>query len=506
MSTAAASPADVCLLLEGSYPYVVGGVSNWADELMRSHPHLTYHLVALLPDRNVPRLRYDLPPNAVGLDHVFLQDVGKGPARFAGLEALLTRIEPALGRLQAAGGLADLAAVIDALAPHRGRLGRRTLLDSPEAWQLIVRMYESTVRGTSFLDYFWTWRAQIGGLFAALLCDLPPAKVYHTTSTGYAGLLAARAALETGRPAIVTEHGIYTDERRIEIAMAQWLGRQQRYGFGVESEGRSLKDLWVDTFVSYSHACYEACDAIVTLYQGNQELQRRDGADPAKMLVIPNGVDYAGLSRIARDPTPRRPTVAFIGRVVPIKDVKTFIYSIAHLRTMVPDIRALVLGPEDEDPEYAAECRKLVAQADLAKVVSFAGQVRLEDYLDRIDVVVLTSISEAQPLVILEAGAAGVPTVATDVGACREMIQGAADEVPAFGPGGAITALADPVATAMAVADLLLRPSHREACAKAIKARVAATYNRDTLNEVYRALYDELRQRPDRAARLAEVA
>ena len=56
--------------------------------------------------------------------------------------------------------------------------------------------------------------------------------------------------------------------------------------------------------------------------------------------------------------------------------------------------------------------------------MTFTGRVNLLEYLGKIDVVVLTSLSEAQPLVILEAGAAGVPVVATDVGACGEMILG----------------------------------------------------------------------------------
>ena len=47
-----------------------------------------------------------------------------------------------------------------------------------------------------------------------------------------------------------------------------------------------------------------------------------------------------------------------------------------------------------------------------------------------------------------------MPTVATDVGACREMIEGRRDEVPALGPGGAITGLADPQATGKALAKL----------------------------------------------------
>src|SRR3546814_18617729 len=87
-----------------------------------------------------------------------------------------------------------------------------------------------------------------------------------------------------------------------------------------------------------------------------------------------------------------------------------------------------ILGPFDEDPGYCQECRDLVAMLGLGETVKFMGQVKLDDWLGRIDAIVLTSISEAQPLVILEAGAAGVPTVATDVGACREMILGPPDE------------------------------------------------------------------------------
>ena len=48
---AAFPSADVCLLLEGTYPYVSGGVSTWVDDLIRAQPHLTFHCVALLADR-----------------------------------------------------------------------------------------------------------------------------------------------------------------------------------------------------------------------------------------------------------------------------------------------------------------------------------------------------------------------------------------------------------------------------------------------------------------------
>ena len=68
---------------------------------------------------------------------------------------------------------------------------------------------------------------------------------------------------------------------------------------------------------------------------------------------------------------------------------------------------------------------------------------------------VLTSISEALPLVILEAYASGLPCIATDVGACRELIEGQNDDDRRIGSGGAVVPIADPDATATAAINLL---------------------------------------------------
>ena len=50
------------------------------------------------------------------------------------------------------------------------------------------------------------------------------------------------------------------------------------------------------------------------------------------MRIIPNGIDYALYSALPRDSSERRPTVALIGRVVPIKDIKTYIRAADVLR------------------------------------------------------------------------------------------------------------------------------------------------------------------------------
>ena len=66
----------------------------------------------------------------------------------------------------------------------------------------------------------------------------------------------------------------------------------------------------------------------------------------------------------------------------------------------------------------------------------------------------LTSFSEGQPLVILEAYACGLPVIATDVGACREMIEGRTEEDRGIGPSGIVTRVATPQETAAALVRL----------------------------------------------------
>jgi glycosyltransferase involved in cell wall biosynthesis len=484
-----ASPVDVCLILEGTYPYITGGVSKWTNDLLHAQSDLSFHLVCLMPKNADLTRRYKVPGNVTGITNIEVGILPRGASRIRGSQRLLASLEDPLQKLQFKGGLPELSEIMELLRPLHAQLGQAVLLDSPEAWDLLLRMYRSACSECAFLDYFWTWRGILGGLYSILLAPMPKARMYHALCTGYAGLFAARARLETGRPALLTEHGIYTNERRIEIAMAEWLHTAPISGLRLEKQARDLKDLWVDTFTAYSRACYEASSRIVTLFGGNQQLQVADGADPAKLGIIPNGVDYEQLSKAASKRTEHPPTVALIGRVVPIKDVKTYIRSIAILREIVPDVRALLLGPQNEDPDYFAECQALVLYLGIQECFTFTGRVSLSDYLGEIDVMVLTSISEAQPLVILEAGSAGIPSVATDVGACREMICGDQRETEPLGAGGEVVPLSNPTATAQAIAGLLKNRFQWESASRAIRERVRLYYNKPALDSAYRDLY-----------------
>lgn len=485
--------ADVCLILEGTYPYVSGGVSSWTHELIKAQKHLTFHIIALLPPNFDTKLRYEVPDNVLSINKIFLQKLPKGKANLSiGNDEFFKQIEMPILTMQTHPDLRHLKKLVNIFKQYSESLGYKILLDSQNAWKMIVRMYNSTMGDTPFLDFFWSWRGLMGGLFSVLLAKIPPARVYHSLCTGYAGLLLARAHLEIGRPCLVTEHGIYTNERRIEISSADWLDDQKEFSLDIKKNiyERELRDFWIDSFYGYSKLCYEACDKIITLYKGNQQFQLIDGANPEKLMIIPNGIDYDFFSNVIREEKVR-PTIALIGRIVPIKDIKTYIRAVAILHNDIPNLLAYIMGPEDEDPKYFQECKELVEHLNLQNIIEFTGKVKIIDYLGKIDVVVLTSISEAQPLVILEAGAAGVPTVATDVGACHEMIYGMDEEDIKIGQGGAISQLSNPTNVALELLQLLSDKKFYKDCSVAIKNRVARYYHRTEQHSVYASLYEK---------------
>ena len=81
------SRADVCFLLEGTYPYVAGGVSSWVHELIKDHPHLRFAIVTILANKEDMSRRYEVPANVIDIRHVYLHALQKGrrPSRMGNL-------------------------------------------------------------------------------------------------------------------------------------------------------------------------------------------------------------------------------------------------------------------------------------------------------------------------------------------------------------------------------------------------------------------------------------
>ncbi len=492
MITGNPQKVDICLLLEGSYPYVQGGVSSWVQDLIRMHPEFSFSVVAIVPREENQQPLYTFPKNLVSVTRCSLSDMPQGttvllPKKKKTLQHIEQKIISMLTKAQAL----DLEQLLPLLKELNGSCGSYMLLDSPAAWELLVSTYHKLMPHSSFLDYFWSFRGMLESFYSILLTDIPLARIYHTCCTGYAGLLGARAHIETGRPLLLTEHGIYTNERRIELLTTDWLyNTAYARNYTVNRTILELRDLWIGVFTNYSRICYESCDRIVTLYKGNQPIQQADGASPDKMMIIPNGVEFERFSAVQHNRGKDHiSTIAFIGRVVPIKDVKTFIRACNVLKAMMPKFRVYIMGPTEENVSYYEECCEMIDHLGLKDELTFTENVNIMDYLPEIDVIALTSISEAQPLVILEAGAAGIPTVATRVGACPEIVLGKKEESPHLGAGGAIVPLSNPMETAYALHKLLTDEDHYNRCSHAIRERVRLYYNKKDQQKTYHDLY-----------------
>ena len=361
---------------------------------------------------------------------------------------------------------------------------------------MLLRLYDERSRQDSFVDYFWTWRYAHLPLLRLFDADIPSASVFHTVSTGYAGLLGAFSRLLHGAPLVLTEHGIYTNERRIEIEQARWIPEEKSDSPVITATVSPFKQMWISLFDYLSRATYLYSNQIITLFENNRMMQILGGADPGNSRIIPNGINLSRFPQ-KKDYRARRDTleVGFVGRVVPIKDVKTFIRACNIVHKRFPNTHFPIVGPTDEDEEYFDECKTLVRMLGLEDSIEFTGRANVVDLYPRMDVIVLTSVSEAQPLVLLEANCCGVPCVASDVGACTELLNGRTPDDIDIGPSGIVTPIADPAATAEAIIRILADPPMQEQMGLAGIKRVERFYTEQDLNFAYLDLYQELIRR-----------
>jgi glycosyltransferase involved in cell wall biosynthesis len=171
------------------------------------------------------------------------------------------------------------------------------------------------------------------------------------------------------------------------------------------------------------------CDRVVAVC----EAARRNlatGAPPVahKIVTIRNGAHPPRVSAKKRSQRSGF-TLISVARLVPAKDFDTLLRAVAVARAMVPDLRLLIVGGGGQE----AALQQLCGELGLARAVHFCGERRdVGSWLQAADVFVLSSTSEGLPISMLEAMAAGLPAIVTDVGAMPELIalSGAGTTVP----------------------------------------------------------------------------
>lgn len=514
-SSAKAEPiADVTLFLEGTYPYVLGGVSSWVHQIITGLPELKFSLFYIGAKAD-PKAKqhYKLPENVITLKEVYLHnELSKREQKRRRIPAeLRIALYDLLGKFYLAKTdaerMACFWAALEGLQEVEQRYRFGNFLRDREAWEILVAGYEEFCPDESFIDFFWTARflhLPLWNLWKAR--DLvPPARVYHSVSAGYAGFIGAITARRRHTPFLLTEHGIYTKERIAEISQADWIYEADRFQINFSEGLGKLKQMWISLFMFLGQVAYDQASKIITLYSGNALTEIEFGADERKISIIPNGIDPTRFDALYQQQmtrwqsSPANKYVGFIGRVVPIKDVKTLLRAARIVCERMPEVEFLIAGPYAEDPTYFDECSKIVKLLHIEDKVHFLGMSKIMDVLPRMDVLVLTSISEGLPLVVLEGMAAGKPNVCSDVGACRELMFGRTQPDRALGRAGRLTKIMSPAETAHALIGILSNP---ETCVKmgvAGRKRAEQFYGMTTMLGDYRDLYSQLGGKPARS-------
>jgi D-inositol-3-phosphate glycosyltransferase len=196
-----------------------------------------------------------------------------------------------------------------------------------------------------------------------------------------------------------------------------------------------------------------------------EHLARYYGADPARVAVVPCGVDTelfrpgdSGEARRALG-LDGRPRVLFVGRLAPIKGLDTLVDAIALLRARRSPAELLIVGGDaDEALEgHEAHLRRRIERGGLGGSVRLLGrqsQQRLRTYFVAADLMVLPSYYESFGMVALEAMACGIPVVASRVGGLTTTVRD--------GVTGSLVPEGDAAALADRLEELLADPDRRE--------------------------------------------
>ena len=469
----------ICILVEGSYPYVTGGVASWVQMLIQSMPEHDFIIYSIgAEEKSRGQFKYKLPDNVLGIYENFLDSIlalknpppGKYRLSSAEIENLSILINGGKGL--------DFNLLLKTVRLSNNSKNPLDIFMSFEFFDAIKLGYKQGFAQLPFTDFFWTVRSMLLPLFYILKQDLPEADIYHSVATGYAGVIGSLATTLYNRPLLLTEHGIYSREREEEIIKCSW------------AKG-DFKNLWINFFYSLAEIAYQKSTQVFTLFTKNLETQVELGCDPNKIRVIPNAINIKLFQDIPRrDIADPYLNVGAIVRVVPIKDIITMLRSFAIVKQKVANAKFYIMGGIDENEEYYQECLRIVESLEIQDVV-FTGSVNIREYLGKMDLLVLTSISEGQPLAILEGLAAKKPFVATDVGCCKELLYGDDDDL---GHAGIVASVMDYESIARAIVKLAQNEALRQEMGENGYARIARYHVFEDFINKYKAVYKEVKE------------
>ena len=468
---------EIALVTEGTYPYQHGGVSVWCDQLVRGLAPHRFQLYAITGS-GMERSAWDLPDNVSGLVPIPLWGpspaVPRNPDGIRALHAAFARVVISLYRPHGDNSFDD---ALHELFELTQVLPLEAVTRSTEALEVVLAAMGAHLQGARSATAPAPAPTIADAATALELLEhqlrplsMPPPRVdlCHASSNGLAALTGLGAKWANNTPFVLTEHGIYLRERYL--------------AFGPGSYSHAVRVMLLQFFKKLTSAAYHVADAIAPGSEYNRQWEEINGAPPERIRPIYNGVDASGFPIAPREPD--APTLTWVGRVDPLKDVETLIRAFAKVHEAMPDARLRIFGGTPTGNEaYADRCHALHAQLGLGDSATFEGRVpSVVDAYHAGHVVVLTSISEGFPYSLIEAMAAGRPTVSTNVGGISE----------AAGDAGFLVPPRNPEAFADACLILLSDPELRRTMGQAARKRALSLFTVEQCLLLYGDLYREV--------------
>ena len=244
--------------------------------------------------------------------------------------------------------------------------------------------------------------------FITLLPTLPKAPIYHSSAAAFCGLPCIVAKKKFKSKFLLTEHGIYVREQYLFTSRNKVPYRTKEFLMGLISTISKLN--------------YHFADVVAPVCDYNQRWEIKWGVNPEKIETIYNGIDINRYTNL--NIKNEQKTVVMVARIDPLKDIETYIRTAGLVLKKMPDVIFKLYGPA-VDEKYYQQCKSLVEELNIEKNFIFAGKTSSpQNAYNEADVVMLTSISEAFPFVVIEAMACEKVVVSSDVGGTKEVLEG----------------------------------------------------------------------------------
>ena len=145
------------------------------------------------------------------------------------------------------------------------------------------------------------------------------------------------------------------------------------------------------------------------------------GVPKEKLVILPN--EFSSLN-ISENVKKKIYDLIFIGNFRDVKDLPLWVSVFAKVKKEIPNVTGVMLG---DGPRFE-EIKELIKSKGLDKNITLAGrQTDVYKYIDVSKIMLLTSVSEGLPMVVVESMSRGVPAVCTNVGDITDIIESGED-------------------------------------------------------------------------------